>query len=164
MRIAFFGLALTLGLFAQETTVVMVRHAEKASLSDPDSPLSEAGQRRALALVPQLTAFKPTVLYVSERHRTQQTMAPTAKALGLKPIIHSSEAPETLALEILQQHRGRTVAVAWHHGPHEAFARALGVETPLPVWTASTFDRIWLMVIPANGPARFAERLQAPLR
>lgn len=156
-------LALAVGLLVQDTTVVMVRHAEKASATDPDTPISEAGRRRAAALVPQLAAFKPTVLYASERKRTQQTLAPTAAHLGLKPKLHSSDAPEALAAEILKAHRGATVAVAWHHGPHEPLARALGVEGPLPPWTASTFDRIWVIRIPAQGPARLEERLQEPV-
>lgn len=166
MRTLLMSILFTLGtgLIAQDTTIVMVRHAEKASATDPDSLLSDVGQQRAVALVSQLAAFKPTVLYVSERRRTQQTMAPTAKYLGLQPRIHSSDAPETLAAEILKLHRGCTVAVAWHHGPHEAFAKALGVTIPLPAWTASTFDRIWLIRIPPKGPARFEERLQEPLR
>jgi hypothetical protein len=157
------GLALVVGLLVQDTTVVMVRHAEKASATDPDTPISEAGRKRAAALVPQLAALKPTVLYTSERIRTQQTLAPTATHLGLQPRIHSSDAPEALAAEILKDHRGRTVAVAWHHGPHEAFARALGVVGPLPVWTSSTFDRIWVIRVPPKGPARFEERLQNPV-
>ena len=164
MRVWLVGWALAMGLWAQETTVVLVRHAEKVSATDPDSLLSGAGLRRAAALVPLLAGFKPTVLYVSERQRTQQTMAPTARHLRLKPLIHSSEAPETLAAAILSHHRGQTVAIAWHHGPHEALARALGVKTPLPVWTATTFDRIWVIRIPLEGPARFEERLQPPLR
>lgn len=164
MRIWLLACALAAGLWAQDTTIVMVRHAEKQSATDPDSLLSEAGHGRAAALVPQLAAFKPAVLYVSERQRTQQTLAPTARYLGLKPLIHSSEAPETLAAEILQHHRGQTVAIAWHHGPHEALVRALGVKGPLPVWTATTFDRIWVIRIPPEGPARFEERLQPPLR
>lgn len=163
MRSVLFGLALAVSLLAQETTVVLVRHGEKASATDPDSPLSEAGRQRALALVPQLAAFKPAVLYVSERQRTQQTMAPTASRLGLKPRVYSSDAPEALALQILNQHRGQTVAIAWHFGPHEDLARALGVTAPLPVWNATTYDRIWLITVPLKGPARFEERLQAPL-
>ena len=111
MRNIIFCLALATGLLAQDTTVVMVRHAEKASATDPDSLLSKAGHLRAAALVAQLAAFKPTVLYVSERQRTQQTMAPTAKHLRLQPRIHSSDAPQTLAKEILKLHPGRTVAV-----------------------------------------------------
>lgn len=164
MRTMLMFFTLAVGLFAQDTTVVMVRHAEKASATDPDSLLSAKGHQRAVALVAQLSAFRPTVLYVSERQRTQQTMAPTATRLGMKPLIHSSDAPEALAEAILKLHRGSTIAVAWHHGPHEAFAKALGVTTPLPAWTASTFDRIWLIRIPPNGPARFEERLQQPVR
>jgi hypothetical protein len=148
---------------AQDTTVVVVRHAEKASLTDLDTPLSEAGERRAQALAAQLAAFHPTVLYASERRRTQQTLAPTARRLGLTPHLRSSDAPEALGAEILARHRGATVTVAWHHGPHEPLARALGVQGPLPPWTATTYDRLWVIRIPAQGPAILEDRPQAPV-
>lgn len=151
---------ITVRTLAQDTTVILVRHAEKASLTDPDTPLSEAGEGRAQALVPQLAAFRPTVLFASERRRTQQTLAPTAARLGLTPHLRSSDAPEALGAEILARHRGATVAVVWHHGPHEPLARALGVQGPLPEWTATTYDRLWVIRIPAQGPARLEERRQ----
>lgn len=163
MRSILVALLCTLALLGQETTVVVVRHAEKASATDPDTPLSPTGLRRAEALVSQLAAFHPTALYASERQRTQQTLAPLARRLGLAPLIHASEDPEGLAKAILDRHRGRTVVVAWHHGPHEPLARALGVKGPLPAWTATTFDRIWVIRIPASGPVAFEERRQNPV-
>ena len=47
--------ALVPGLQAQDTTVVLLRHAERQSLLDEDSPLSQIGQARARALVPLLS-------------------------------------------------------------------------------------------------------------
>ncbi len=161
MRLLLLALSLSLGLWAQDTTVVMVRHAEKVS-NEPDAALSEAGLRRAQALVAQLRTFKPTVLFASERRRTQQTLAPTAKSLGLQPLIRPSNAPEALAQEMLRDHRGKVILLAWHHGPHEPFVRALGVQGPLPIWTSSTYDRIWVISLPTQGPAHFEERIQRP--
>lgn len=144
------------------TTVIIVRHAEKASDTDPDSPLSAAGHARAAALVPQLAAFRPDVLVVSQRRRTAQTFAPLARALDLKPLVRDNEKIPELAAELLRDFRGRTIAIAWHHGPHEPLARALGATGDLPKWTAQTYDRIWIVRISAGG-ARFEERTQAPV-
>src|ERR1035438_8561400 len=78
-------LAATLG--AQDTTVVLLRHAERLSLLDGNSRLSEAGLKRAQALVPLLQSFQPSALFTSDLERTQQTLAPVAAKLGLTPRI-----------------------------------------------------------------------------
>lgn len=145
------------------TTVVMVRHAEKLADADPDSPLSEAGRARARALVPQLEAFRPDLLIVSQRQRTAQTLAPLALKLGLTPLVRDNGKAPELAREILTGFRGRTVVLAWHHGPHEPLVRALGVQGPLPEWTGTTYDRIWIVRVDGAGKAAFEERRQAPV-
>lgn len=145
------------------TTVVLVRHAEKADEADPDSPISAAGQARARALVPQLAAFRPDVLIVSQRRRTAETLAPLAAHLKLVPLVRDNGKVPELAAELLRDFRGRTVVIGWHHGPHEPLARALGVKGELPVWTGSTYDRIWVIRIDAQGAATFEERAQGPL-
>jgi phosphohistidine phosphatase SixA len=163
--------ALALGLFAcrgpeqhgRVITLVLVRHAEKLSDTDPDSPLSEAGLARARALVPQLAAFRPDVLVVSQRQRTAQTLAPLAAKLGMAPLVRDNSKVAELAQEIRTAFQGKTVVLAWHHGPHEPLVRALGVQGPLPAWTATTYDRIWIVRIDARGRAGFEERRQAPV-
>ena len=143
------------------TTVVIVRHAEKADDRDPDSPLSDAGRARARALVPQLAAFAPQALVVSQRRRTAETLAPLAAHLKLTPLVRDNGQVSELAAELRRDFRGKTVVIGWHHGPHEPLARALGVEGDLPVWTASTYDRIWVIQLEAAGRVRFEERVQA---
>lgn len=145
------------------TTIVLVRHAEKASDSDPDSPLSDAGHARARALADQLAAFRPAALVVSQRRRTQETLAPLAERLKLTPLVRNNEQSAELAAELLKHFRGRTVVLAWHHGPHEPFARALGVKGELPVWTSKTYDRIWIIRVTEKGGVAFEERVQAPV-
>ena len=48
-----------LGLAAQDTTVILLRHAERQSIFDGDSPLAEAGLHRAQVLVPLLAGYHP---------------------------------------------------------------------------------------------------------
>lgn len=153
-------LAFMLDLGAQDTTVVLVRHAERQSLWDGDSPLSEAGRRRAQALVPELVAFHPGVLFVSDRQRTQQTLAPLAAILGLTPRVWSKDASGTLPAEILRNHRGRTVIVCWHHDLMKQVVRGFGVQGPVPYLGLDTYDQIWIVTIPLKGPARLEARRQ----
>jgi len=144
-------------------TIVLVRHAEKASDSDPDSPLSETGRARARALNDQLAAFRPAPCAGPRRRPTQGPRGPLAGRLKVAPLVGNNEQSAELAAELLKDFRGRTVVLAWHHGPHEPFARALGVKDELPVWTSKTYDRIWIIRVGEKGVVAFEERVQAPV-
>lgn len=154
-------LCLPLGLGAQDTTVVLLRHAERVSLFDGDSPLSDAGQHRARALVIQLEPFHPAVLYASDQQRTQQTLAPLAARLGKAPLLRPKDGSVALAAEILAEHRGRTVLVCWHHDLMKKVVRSLGLKGPVPYWSLDTYDRIWIVRVPPKGDAVLEERLQS---
>jgi phosphohistidine phosphatase SixA len=167
MVINFLRRALSAGLFmlsmaldAQGTTVVLLRHAERQSLFDGDAALSEAGTRRAQALVPLLENFRPTALYVSDLKRTQQTLVPTATKLHKLPLVRPKDGSEALAAEILRDHRGATVIVCWHHDLMKKLVRALGVKGPVPYWSLGTYDRLWIVRVTAKGEATLEERSQ----
>jgi phosphohistidine phosphatase SixA len=147
-------------LGAQETTVVLLRHAERQSLWDGDSPLAAAGLRRAQTLVPQLMDFHPSALYTSDLRRTQQTLAPLAEALGQKPIVKAKDSSEALAADILREQRGHTVIVCWHHDLMKKVVRALGVKGVIPYWSLDTYDRLWIVRLPAKGAATLEDRPQ----
>jgi phosphohistidine phosphatase SixA len=72
-------------LDAQTTTIVLVRHAEKAA-DTGDADLSPTGQSRAEDLKTALATFPVQAIFVSEYRRTLQTAAPTAAMLHLSPI------------------------------------------------------------------------------
>jgi broad specificity phosphatase PhoE len=67
---------------AQNKTIVLVRHAEKAGemamdrTGDPD--LSTEGQARALRLLQIVKKYKPHEIFATTYKRTQQTAAPIA--------------------------------------------------------------------------------------
>ena len=72
-------------LGAQASTVVLVRHAEKAAeTADPE--LSTVGQIRAQDLKAALAAFPVQAIFVSDYRRTRQTADPTAAFLHVTPI------------------------------------------------------------------------------
>jgi phosphohistidine phosphatase SixA len=154
-------LALAVGLGAQDLTVVVVRHAERQSLVDSNSLLSETGLRRAKNLVPLLESFRPSALYASDMERTQQTLTPVAAKLGMKLLIRSRGDSEALAAEILQDQRGHTVVVCWHHDLMAKLVRALGVKGPVPYLSFDSYDWLWIVHIPAKGEATLEERLQS---
>src|SRR5713101_7674547 len=78
----FVVLSVVLSTATAQSTIFIVRHAEKADATkDPD--LSEAGRARAEALAKTLRAANIPAIYATEFKRTQQAAAPLGKALGI---------------------------------------------------------------------------------
>src|SRR5512141_2573171 len=72
-----------------QTTVILVRHAEKAvsnSAMTSDVPLSETGTARARELARGLGAVHIDAIYTPQYLRTKQTAEPLAKALGIDAV------------------------------------------------------------------------------
>ena len=104
---------------AGSTTVLLVRHAEKASDAD-DSPLTEAGTQRAQALVEVAGDAGVNVIYSTQFKRNRDTVQPLAERLGIAvtefPVNLQSPGDygKRLAKDILEKHAGKTVLVVSH--------------------------------------------------
>src|SRR5215467_1585325 len=94
------------------TTVVLVRHAEKATNQNtPEVPLSAQGQQRADCLARVLKDSGIKRIYVSDAKRTQQTADPLAKALGIKPVIVPANDANTLVRDVFYGAGGNALVV-----------------------------------------------------
>lgn len=140
--------------------IILIRHAEKPA--DPDDPhLSPAGVQRAQRLVafittdPEMTRFGLPVAVFATRTtlqdtglRTQETVAPLAKALKLPvqtPFLGQEYA--ALAKQILAEpaYTGKTILICWNHSEIPHLAAALGVTPDLPKWKGSVFDQVYVI-------------------
>lgn len=65
-------------------TVILVRHAEKASGTIADVPISQAGRCRAEGIARILADSGVKQIYATEFIRAQQTAEPLAKKLGIR--------------------------------------------------------------------------------
>jgi broad specificity phosphatase PhoE len=98
LRIAVFCLfvpfAFDPGAHAQNMrTIYLVRHADKVS-DETDAPLSDAGHRRAECLANTLADAQIQQIFTSDLQRTQQTTAPLAEKLRLKPVVIPLSRPD----------------------------------------------------------------------
>lgn len=152
----FLILFVALALAAQERTVVILRHAEKlGKLSNAD--LSASGRRRAESLAVELAAFKPARLYASNRPRSQQTLAPLARCMGLGLQVHPYGEEATLAREILDAD-APSVVVCAHSDTIGPLARALGYPGVIP--EVQDFNRLWVLRLGPTGFLGLEERRQ----
>ncbi|MCE1204210.1 MAG: histidine phosphatase family protein [Holophagaceae bacterium] len=155
------SLLLCAGLLAQDTVVVLLRHAEKSHKGD-SALLSHTGQRRAASLPPQLGPYAPSALFASNLRRTQQTLEPLSKALALPLQIYERGREGALAQRILTLHSGQVVIVCGHSDTLMVLVSALGHGESFP--EISGFDRYWVLRIDAgSGKVTLQEHQQEPL-
>jgi uncharacterized membrane protein (DUF2068 family) len=140
--------------------IILIRHADQPA--DPRNPhLSQAGMERAEQLVPFITTDPlmtrfglPVAVFATRttKHgnglRTQETVAPLARVLGL-PVqapFRSEEFP-FLAKRVLRNpaYTGKTVLICWNHQEIPQLAAALGARPKPPKWKSGVFDLVYLI-------------------
>lgn len=146
----FFTLLTNIG-FAQ-STVFLVRHAEKAEASgvDPKDPdLADAGRARADSLSIMLKDARVTRVYATEFKRTQQTAEPIARAAGVQMTIVAARDTKAL-VEKLKGADGNSLVVG-HSNTLPEIIKTLGVAKPLTIQEADYNNLfIWSAATPSQ--------------
>ena len=125
-------------------TIFLVRHADKVS-DETDAPLSEAGRRRAECLANTLADAHIQQIFTSDLQRTQQTAAPLAEKLHLKPVAIPLSRPDQL-IESIQSSKAANVLVVWHDATLPKILRALGVPEISPI-AHTEYDRFFILTL-----------------
>lgn len=141
---------LCLGLVAQDSVIVFLWHAGKAS-KQTNAELSMSGKQRAQRLVEDLSSFQPIALFASDLRRTQQTLEPFSKQLKFPIQIYERGKEQALGQRLLVHYQGETVLVCGHSDTLMDLVKALG--HPLPFPEVSGFDRFWVLRIAQPGGA-----------
>lgn len=123
------------------TTVLLVRHAEKAAIPPDDPPLTSDGEARAKKLANVARRAGVTAIYTTDTKRTKGTVEPLADSLKLDPIIYNN--PTALVNQILSEHKGDVVLVAGHSPTVPQIARLLGADVPQQVQYLPDFDNLF---------------------
>jgi len=140
---------------AQTTTVIVVRHAEKAAEPASDPALTAAGSARADALAEMLKDAGVQAVISTAFQRTKMTAAPTAAKFGLTTELVDARAPDhpkAVAAGILANHKGHTVLVVGHSNTVPEIVAALGATKPAPICDEG-YDNAYIVTVPASGPA-----------
>jgi broad specificity phosphatase PhoE len=147
-----FLLAASAAFAKQPTTVILVRHAEKAAMKG-DMPLSEAGKARAQELARVLADVHLDAIFVTPYERTRQTAAPIAKAAGLTPVELAADADyaKTIAAKVAE-HAGGTLLVVGHSNTTPDVIRQLGI-ADAPSIAETQFDDLFIVTV-TDGAAK----------
>lgn len=138
------------------TTVILVRHAEKAAEPAADPPLTSAGEARARALIDVARDAGVTAVVTTQFERTKATARPLAAALSITPEVVDARAKDhaqEVARSVLAKHAGEVVLVVGHSNTIPAIVAALGAKQP-PAICDSEYDGLYVVTVPPSGPAR----------
>jgi broad specificity phosphatase PhoE len=114
---------------SQPATVILVRHAEKASATERDPVLSEAGTQRAKDLAAALSDAGVGSVFTTQYQRTKLTAADVLAATKLAPIVVSAGGithASDVAAAIKARPAGEVVLVVGHSNTVNALIGALG--------------------------------------
>lgn len=164
------GIVFYFCLWNPTTTILLVRHAERADDSD-NTNLSQAGRDRADVLVEVIDEAAVSAIYSTDFCRTAQTAQPSAIALGLTLNVQQSghpnagldecepsidiatnnlpgaiSTPQDLASHLLSQHAGSVVLVVGHSDTVPAIIEALGQGSFAPI-QIDDYDNVFVVAV-----------------
>jgi phosphohistidine phosphatase SixA len=138
-------LTIAQGAHAQNVrTIFFVRHADKVS-DDTDAPLSDAGHHRAECLADTLADAHIEQIFTSDLQRTQQTAAPLAEKLHVKPTAIPLSTPDQL-VDAIRSSKAANVLVVWHDMTLPKIMQALGAPAITPI-EHTEYDRFFLLTL-----------------
>jgi broad specificity phosphatase PhoE len=143
------------------TTVVLVRHAEKAAGPAEDPGLTEAGRARADALAEALRDARVDAVITSQYERTRKTAEPVAVARDLEPVVMQAGTDTVthvreVAAAVRRQPVGGLVLVVGHTNTIPPIIAALG-GPQLPDICDGEYARLFTLVLPPGGSPRLIQ-------
>ena len=140
------------------TTVILVRHAEKAKTEGSDPELSAAGRQRAQELARQLVDADVVAgvdaIYSTPYRRTEETVTPVATALDLPIISYDAGNTETIMDEIVREHKGKIILVVGHSNTVPELIGNMGASKNVPEINEDEYDNIYIVSIPWFGKTK----------
>ncbi len=151
----------------QVTTVILVRHAERAGEMGNDPGLSPAGEVRARALADALFFTPLTGIVTTQLRRTQLTAAPVARAKGLTPVVVANAGGGTaahvraVADTVRARFTGGTVLVVGHSNTVAGILEALG-GPKLPDLCDAEFATMFVLTLREGAPPSLVRARYGP--
>jgi 2,3-bisphosphoglycerate-dependent phosphoglycerate mutase len=159
--IIYTAIAVALAWFFEKqatTTVIFVRHAEKAAIPADNPGLSEAGKQRAAELARQLVDADVIAgidaVYSTSYRRTEETVQPVATALNLPITPYDASNTETIMDEIVREHKGKIVLVVGHSNTVPALIGNMGASKNVPEISENEYDNIYIVSVPWFGKTK----------
>lgn len=125
--------------------IYIVRHAERLDDS-ADTPLSEAGHKRANALSDSLYNKRIAYIFVTKYQRNRQTAQPLTERLGRSFEIYEPK-PMGVILKRLGQIKGQNAVVVGHSDTILEIAQGLGTKPSISKIVHEDYDNLFVVTV-----------------
>ncbi|MEQ9310495.1 MAG: phosphoglycerate mutase family protein [Balneolaceae bacterium] len=98
----------------EPTTLIFVRHAERAEDGTSNPPISEKGKERSVNLYHSLSNYSINAIYSTSYKRTMMTVKPTSDSLGIEVQEYGFDDIEGLLTKIISENSGFAVLIVGH--------------------------------------------------
>ena len=140
------------------TTLVFVRHAEKAATPADNPGLTVAGTQRALTLQRTLADIDVVAsldaVYTSPYRRTIDTARPIAREAGLELSTFDVNDLNNAVVDIVRNHKGKIMLIVGHSNTSAPMIAELGGSKKLPPIADSEYDNLYIVTIPWFGKVK----------
>jgi broad specificity phosphatase PhoE len=126
-----------------ETTIYLVRHAEKLTGDNPD--LTVVGRARADILANELAGAGLTEIWSTDTIRTIETAKPTANRTGLPVQIYDAGRQPAFAKRL--KSTPGAILVVGHSNTIPDLVGLLGGKPGAPIVEASEYDRLYVVTV-----------------
>lgn len=124
--------------------IFIVRHAEKASATDPDTQLAMQGEDRALALARLLRSAGVSHVFATHLKRTQQTVEPLVEQRGLTTTVLPADKTADLLKALKGLPADAVAVVAGHSDTIPEILKGLGISTKVDI-KDDQYGRVFLV-------------------
>ncbi|GAB5408845.1 MAG: hypothetical protein BalsKO_12100 [Balneolaceae bacterium] len=98
----------------EPTTIIFVRHAERAEDGTRNPPISDEGKERAVNLYHSLSDYSINAIYSTPYKRTMMTATPTADSLGIEIQEYGFDDVTGFLTKVISENSGFTVLIVGH--------------------------------------------------
>lgn len=147
-------------IYAQKTTIWVVRHGEK-EMSDPkdkDPDLSPEGKERAEALAKYLKGEKLDSIFSTNYKRTKLTGYPTADKIGLTIKTYDAAAQMVFAEGLIKNAKGKKMLIIGHSNTVQEILVAFGAKKPVKDLTDNDYDYVFILTLKGDKKEVKVER------
>lgn len=135
------------------TTILLIRHADKAVAPPEDAPLTDLGKTRATELVHVAGKAGVKAIYATTALRSKQTVQPLATNLNIPITTYAINDYPGLKNSVLSNHAGKVVVVAGHSPTLQAIVSAFGGDASKCTLNGDEFDNLCVITVYQTGKA-----------
>jgi 2,3-bisphosphoglycerate-dependent phosphoglycerate mutase len=139
-------LCIAIPVIAQNKTIILVRHAEKADATSQDPELSAEGKQRAERLTKLIKKYKPGAVYSTDYKRTRDTVAPMATRRKLQVQTYDAKKPNEL-IDAIMKSKTKRFLISGHSNTIPGLANLFGKKELFKNLDDTEYGAIWIVRI-----------------